>query len=206
MENKLPFLLEKFHVKISGILHVGAHLCEEHPLYLNLTNRILWIEALPDFVERNKKNIQNLNIINAVVSDVDGELVEFNITNNTKCSSMLDLGHHKNVHPEVFVESKLKLKTKKISTLYKENNINYSDYNVLVMDIQGAELPALKGMGDILNFFDSIFIEVAEKAMYEGSCLLQDIDDFLSNLGYERKYLMLLNSYGDAFYLKKLTK
>jgi hypothetical protein len=49
---------------------------------------------------------------------------------------------------------------------------------------------------------DAIYIEATEKPLYEGGCVLEDLDKFLFNLGYNRKYLMLLNSYGNAFYLK----
>ena len=137
-----------------------------------------------------------------MVSDTDDQVVNFNITNNTKCSSLLDFDYHKEIHPEIIIEKQITLTTKTIQTLYKENNINKTKYNVLVMDIQGAELLALKGMGDIINNMDAVYIEATEKPLYEGGCVLEDLDKFLFNLGYSRKYLMLLNSYGNAFYLK----
>jgi FkbM family methyltransferase len=196
-------LLELFKIKVKGILHVGAHQCEELPTYLKFTNNILWIEAMQDLIEENLKYNPELKIINAVVSDEDEKVVEFNVANNLRSSSILNLGYHKEIHPEVKMVKKLTLTTKTIQTLYKENNIKDSDYNVLVMDIQGAELPALKGMKNILNNFEAIHVEVNEKELYEGCSKLNDLNDFLLNLGFERKYLTLLNGYGNAFYLKK---
>lgn len=64
-------------------------------------------------------------------------------------------------------------------------------------------LLALKGMGRILNNVNAILTEVSEKPLYEGGCVLEDLDTFLFDLGYDRKYLMLLNNYGNAPYLKK---
>ena len=203
IKDEISFLLKKFNVNVNGILHVGAHKCEEYPMYLEFTPDILWIEAYPDLVEENLSKHPELNILNAVVSDTDDQVVNFNITNNTKCSSLLDFDYHKEIHPEIIIEKQITLTTKTIQTLYKENNINKTKYNVLVMDIQGAELLALKGMGDIINNMDAVYIEATEKPLYEGGCVLEDLDKFLFNLGYSRKYLMLLNSYGNAFYLKK---
>ena len=202
IQNEISFLLKKFNINVKGILHVGAHECEEYPTYLDFTSNILWIEALPHLIEKSLLKNPKLNIINAVVSNTDDQVVEFNITNNTKCSSILNLDYHKEIHPEVVIERQITLKTKTIQTIYKENNINKNKYNVLVMDIQGAELLALKGMDDIINNIDAVYIEVNEKTLYEGGCLLEDLDTFFFTLGYDRKYLMLLNSYGNAFYLK----
>lgn len=202
IQNEISFLLNKFKVNVNGILHVGAHECEEYPTYLNFTSNILWVEALPSLIEKSLTKHPELNIVNAVVSDQDDQVIQFNITNNTKCSSILDLDYHKEIHPEIVIERQITLKTKTIQTIYRENNITETDYNFLVMDIQGAELLALKGMGNILNNMDAIYIEATEKPLYEGGCVLDDLDNFLFNLGYSRKYLMLLNSYGNAFYLK----
>lgn len=202
IKDEISFLLKKFNVNVKGILHVGAHKCEEYPMYLEFTPHILWIEAYPNLIQESLSIYPNLNIINAAVSDKDDQIVKFNITNNTKCSSLLDFDYHKEIHPEVVIEKQITLKTKTIQTLYKENNINKTEYNVLVMDIQGAELLALKGMGSIINNMDAIYIEATEKPLYKGGCVLEDLDKFLFNLGYNRKYLMLLNNYGNAFYLK----
>lgn len=202
IKDEISFLLKKFNVNVNGILHVGAHKCEEYSMYLEFTSDILWIEAYPDLVKENLLKYPELNILNAAVSDTDNQVVNFNITNNTKCSSLLDFDYHKKIHPEVIIEKQITLTTKTIQTLYKENNIDKTKYNVLVMDIQGAELLALKGMGDIINNMDAVYIEATEKPLYEGGCVLEDLDKFLFNLGYSRKYLMLLNSYGNAFYLK----
>jgi FkbM family methyltransferase len=197
-------LFSFFKVKVKGILHVGAHKCEELETYLKYTtvDKILWIEAIESLIKQNLEKNSNLKIIKAVVSDEDGKDIEFKVTNLTNCSSILDLKYHKEIHPEIEIVETVSMKTKTIQTIYKENNIHPLDYNTLVMDIQGAELLALKGMGDILNNIDVIYIEVNEKELYEGCCKLDTLDDFLINLGFDKKYLMLLNGYGNAFYLK----
>ena len=193
-------LFSFFKVNVNGILHIGAHKCEELETYLKYTtiDKVLWVEAIESLVNENP----SLKIVNAVVSDEDGKNIEFKVANLTKCSSILDLKYHKEIHPEVEIVEIISMQTKTIQTLYKENNIIPSDYNTLVMDIQGAELLALKGMGEIINNIDIIYVEVNEKELYEGCCKLDTLNDFLINLGFNKKYLMLLNGYGNAFYLK----
>jgi len=193
-----------FKVNVKGILHIGAHKCEELETYLKYvtTDKILWVEAIESLVKQNLEKNPDLKIIKAVVSDEDDKNVEFKITNLANCSSILDLKYHKEIHPDIKVVKTISTQTKTIQTLYKENNINPSEYNTLVMDIQGAELSALKGMGSILDNINIIYIEVNEKELYEGCCKLEDLDTFLLNLEFERKYLTLLNGYGNAFYLK----
>ena len=76
-------LVKKYNINFKGILHVGAHECEEikdYEVYLP-RNQILWIEALPGKVEFSKNKYPNVLIENAVVSDII-ETVRFNVSNN----------------------------------------------------------------------------------------------------------------------------
>ena len=72
--------LEKHETRISGVLHIGAHNCEERAFYNNFLkitdDQIIWIDALPFKVEEAlEKGIPN--VFHAVVSDKDDEIVEF---------------------------------------------------------------------------------------------------------------------------------
>jgi FkbM family methyltransferase len=190
-----------FKIKISGVLHVGAHKCEELNTYLKYTNKdnILWLEAIPAMIEQNLKTNPDLNIIQAVVSDVDNQDVEFKITNLTNCSSILDLNYHKEIHPYVEVIDVLNLKTKTLKTILTKNKIE-NKYNTLVLDIQGAELMALKGLDDLINNFDTIYTEVNEEELYIGCCRLEELDTYLNSYSFKRKYINTLNGYGNALY------
>ena len=65
-------LVRKYNIKFSGVLHVGAHECEELSDYERYLprNNILWVEALPEKVAICKSRYPNLLIENAIVSDV----------------------------------------------------------------------------------------------------------------------------------------
>ena len=200
LDKLIPF----FKLDVNGILHVGAHKCEEQDVYLSYTSNenIYWVEAIDFLVEENLKSNPELNIINECIGDVDNKDVTFKISNNTLSSSMLELGEHKDLHPQVSFVKVLDKKTKTLKTILEENKIE-NKFNLLVLDLQGAELLALKGLGDLLNKFDYIYTEVNEKEIYIDCVLLKDLDIYLSNFGFDRKYLNTLNSYGNALYIRK---
>lgn len=57
-------LIKKYDIKVSGILHVGAHECEELKDYLNggvASNNIYWVEGQEVLVNNMKnKGIHNI--------------------------------------------------------------------------------------------------------------------------------------------------
>ena len=63
-------LVKKYNVQFRGILHVGAHECEELHEYEKYIGRdkILWVEALSHKVNECKQRYPNLLIENAIVS------------------------------------------------------------------------------------------------------------------------------------------
>ena len=81
-------------IVLTGVLHVGAHECEERHLYeaLGITpERTIWIDAQADKVAQAiAKGVPN--VYHCVMSDTDGAEVTFNITNNSQSSSILPLG------------------------------------------------------------------------------------------------------------------
>lgn len=197
-------LVKFFKINLKGVLHVGAHKCEEYPLYLKhvLKDKIYWVEAIDDIVKENLKKNPELNIINECVSDKNGDSIEFKITNNTLSSSILELGEHKKMHPHVKVVRTLNKKTKTLDTILEENQLQ-NLFNLLVLDLQGAEMLALKGLKKHISNFNFIYTEVNEKEIYKDCALLKDLDYYLHGLGFERRYLATLNNYGNALYIRK---
>jgi len=122
---KFSDIYRKYKLKIKGILHIGAHECEEKNDYEHYKiSNIHWVEAMNDKVIMMKNKYRDINIYNAVISDKDNEEVEFNISNNGQSSSILELGTHKHQHPTVHYINKINKKTKTLSSLIKEENIN----------------------------------------------------------------------------------
>lgn len=184
-----------------GVLHVGAHKCEEKPLYNSIgipDEDILWIEGNNDLIPRDKNNI-----INAVVSDQDDIELIFKITNNMESSSILELHTHKIMHPHVLEIERRSVKTITLNSLYDKYNIPYDKYDFINLDIQGAELLALKGASKIIPHINAIYSEVNEKELYKDCALIQDIDHYLLTYGFKRIVTNMTHyGWGDALYIK----
>lgn len=193
------------NIILHGVFHIGAHECEELIDYLKeriSLDNIVWVEGNTDIYNRMiKKGIHNL--IHAVVDEVSGKEVIFNITNNGQSSSILDLGTHLKHHPHVWVTSVQKHLTKTIQDIAKENTLDFTKYNFWNFDIQGAELLALRGAGDLLNFPDALYLEVNTEKVYKDCALIEDIDVYVAKYGFKRIATHMTDcGWGDALYIK----
>ncbi len=199
----LDILFNKYGMKITGILHVGAHLCEEINLYEKYVNRnkILWIEALPDKVNEIKKKYKDVLIENAVISD-KYETVQFNRASNGESSSFLKLGLHKFYYPHITYTETFDVETKPLNDIMSKYNI---DFNLLILDVQGVELKALLGMKDYLMNIEYIYTEVNKANVYENCSMIDDIDKLLEEKGFKRVELEWAYEYnwGNAFYIRQ---
>ena len=192
-------------IKVTGVLHIGAHECEEIPIYYNLgleLEDMLWIEANPDKV-KEAKNRNIPNVYESVITNEDDKEIEFNVANNFQSSSVLDLGTHKKDNPDIKYVSSFIAKTVTIKSFFKRHKIvNLEKYNFWNFDIQGAELMALQGAGDLIKNVKVINIEVNTKQVYKGCPLIGDIDDYLSKYGFKRILTKITpQGWGDALYI-----
>jgi FkbM family methyltransferase len=201
----LDYIVLKYNIKFTGILHVGAHECEEIYCYEKYINRdkILWIEAIEDKVNFCKRKFPNINIENEIISDKE-ENITFNISNNYQSSSILELGTHKQLHPHIHYISSFTKKSKRLDNIINKYNINY---NFINLDIQGAELKALKSMESYLNNIDYIYTEVNGSYVYKDCNLISELDNYLKQFNLYRVETKWYNNdnttWGDAFYIKK---
>jgi FkbM family methyltransferase len=187
-------LKTKFNIQVTGILHIGAHTCEELQSYLQLgvnNNNIYWIEAIQELVDA--KIQQNA----------------FNITRNahtgdSQSSSMLDFGSHAISHPQVKIVNKRKMKTSRMETVIERNNIDMSIVNFVNLDIQGVELRALKSMEKYLSNIKYIYTEVNTEQVYKDCDQMNDLTNYLKTLGFILTDTRIYKEYGwgDAFYIK----
>lgn len=198
---KLDNLYKKYRLDITGVLHVGAHFGEEALDYKRIgVHNVVWIEANKDLLDKLIKNVpQHHRVINAVVGENDGEQVTFHKANNSQSSSILELGTHKTAHPEVKFLSEETRFIERLDSIY--NIYSLSDLNFINLDIQGAELSALKGLGNHLSEFDYIYSEVNREELYVGCCLIEELDRFLKD--FKRVETSWTNfGWGDAFYIR----
>jgi FkbM family methyltransferase len=178
---------------------------EERQSYLDKGIKdIIWVECNKSLYDKiSDKNSDNEKVFNLLISDVDNKTEILKITNNTQSSSILDLDRHKIFHPDVVVTETIEMKSTRMDSLINDENIDITKYNFINLDIQGAELLALKGFGDYLNHFKFIYTEVNTSHVYKDCAVISEIDDYLSNYGFIRYETQITgNEWGDAIYIK----
>ncbi len=77
----------------------------------------------------------------------------------------------------------------------------------LLWTFRGVELRVLKSLGDLLHNFKFVQSEVNLEELYEGCCLIDELDEYLNNFGFKRTITKLWDDgavgWGDALYIKK---
>ena len=213
----LKDLIRKYRFHPKGVVHIGANTGQEADDYLKENiHSSFWVEAIPDVFKKlqqhlSKKNFLQCTISNTLLSNVDGKEVTFHIASNDgQSSSMFEFGTHTKEHPTVKFTHDITLTTKRFDTLVREIlandnplEIKMNEYDFLNIDVQGAELLVMEGMGNLIKKFKWIYLEVNEKELYKGIPLIDEIDTFLYKKGFERKETNMTNfGWGDAFYIK----
>lgn len=100
-------------------------------------------------------------------------------------------------HIEKYVQDEEQVKCTRIDTWAKNNKINSID--AVWADLQGAELHAFVGMGDLLNSVKIIHTELEINPMYTGQSLFKDVDPFLKQKGFIRVHGDTRAIYGTDF-------
>lgn len=202
--NHIKHVLFTNNIHINGVLHIGAHECEELGFYNSIginNNNIIWIDAINSKVnEATNRGIPN--VYNAVIMDKDDVEVEFNISNNVQSSSILQFGTHSQQHPHVLYVDKIKLKGITIDTFFERNKIDAHNYDFWNFDIQGVELMALKGAINSIKYAKALYLEVNVEELYKNGALMNEIDEFLSKYNFKRVITNITqHGWGDALYI-----
>jgi FkbM family methyltransferase len=197
-------IIQKYNINITGILHIGAHDCEELEYY-NLfgvkQEDVVWIDAIPEKVQNAiQRGIPN--VYHAVITDKDDEDTAFHITNNNQSSSVLEFGTHATEHPNVVMVDIQYMKSITIDSFIKRKQLVPSKYNFWNLDIQGMELTALKSAIESLKYVKLLYLEVNEKELYKKCGLIDELDVFLLGYNFKRIHTHMTEyGWGDAIYV-----
>lgn len=205
----LKELLAAHNLDIKYIIHCGASSGQERFYYDEMgIKSVLWIEAIPHVYNELKANLipfPNQYAVNACLGEADELPVTFNISNNeAQSSSYLELGTHKDAHPEVVYVDNFSTKTTTLKTILSRLDIEIGTGCLLVGDLQGAEMFMLKGAGDLLHKFDACYLEINTKEVYKGCALKDEVEDFLANFGFVGADEMIYEQWGwgDKFFVR----
>ena len=192
----LKEIVNKYNISIKGIIHLGG--CKGEELFSYLRNdikNVILVEANPELIKilkiksffYNTFTKMNIDIENFAATNVDGDILNLNITNNIQSSSVLKLYKHSILHPEVKVVKEVKVKSKTINSLF-DQNYDINNYNFMNLDIQGAELLALKGSDKILHNIKAIYTEINYDEIYKDCALIEELDEYLKIFNFKRVF------------------
>jgi FkbM family methyltransferase len=194
-------------VQPKGILHVGAHEAEERDDYLGAgwCGPFFWVEAQEKKAEelRHKLPVEDV-VIHGAAWDAPSQLLTLHITNNSQSSSLFQLGSHKVIYPEISV-----VRHEAVQTICLDDAIPPNFFpEFIAMDIQGAELKALQGATRILSKAKWVYLEVNKERLYDGCCLVSELDNFLTNYGFNRVQTRWVfgAGWGDALYIHEASR
>lgn len=186
-----------------GVLHVGAHYGQEAKLYSALGLGVIWIEAdeKPFLVlQKTIKKYANQSAIQALVGDRDEKSVLFYEANNNTSSSLFEFGQDMPVESLKMVKTK-KLNMVRIDKMFTENELK--PYLYWCLDVQGAELLALKGAGTLISVPKVIEVEVSTREEYRGGALYSELHEYLTTFNFFPLWKPKSDSHENVLYVSK---
>lgn len=192
--------LRKYRVRITGVIHIGAHFGEELRTYKREgIKNIAFIEPCKSSYEVLQHNTRNTNckLFNVALGSSFGEGEMKTASHNLgQSNSLLKPKTHLEQHPEVVFDGVEKVS---IVTL---DSLNFgTEYNMINMDVQGYELEVLKGGLETLKHIDIIYTEVNREEVYLGCAKIEEMDVFLNE--FDRVKTEWCGGWGDAVYIRK---
>jgi hypothetical protein len=175
------------------IFDVGSRDCEQSIEFYNRfpNARIFAFECNPNTLPICRKNIENfqdrITLIEGAVCDYDGEITFYPIdqektvttwTDGNPGASSLFKSSGRYDCIEKYVQNEIVTNCHRLDTVMEKYNIPKVD--IIWMDIQGAELLALKSLGKYLNYVEYIYTEVTYNSeIYSGQVLFEELHDFM---------------------------
>ena len=192
------------------VVHVGAHTGQEAERYQRWgARRIIWFEAAPYIFEKLQAHIDEIRkrerslfawltdapstehiLVQALVGEEDGKTAEFHLFDNEGASnSVFRMARDENDSFAGVRETGevLALPVRTLDRELDEAGVSPESVDVLVLDVQGAELLCLKGAPRVLKAARYIETEVSREPVYQGGVLLSELEPWLNERGYVRK-------------------
>jgi hypothetical protein len=172
------------------------------PLYLahKIENR-LWIEGNEMVANKTRQETKE-NILSAYIDKEEFVQRVYEASNNSESSSLLRPLKHNELYPNIeFINTNNYIKSHTLDRLLRL--IDYNKFNYLVLDIQGTELFALKGLGYFENHFEVIITEAYIQELYLNCGKLHEIEAFLSNYKLVEFAPEIGKGWGDSAFIRK---
>jgi FkbM family methyltransferase len=199
----LEELVQKYQVKIKGLIHVGAHYGQEYEIYqkLGIAN-LIFFEPLSQNFEILKTHLADkAQLVQKALGNENKKVKMYmESANNGMSSSILKPQKHLEQYPQIIFDQEEIVEMVRLDDFLSEKQ----KYNFLTIDVQGYELEVLKGSQEMLTYISGILTEVNRDELYENCVQIEQLDDFLDLYNFQRVETNWEGgTWGDAFYLKK---
>jgi len=104
------------------------------------------------------------------------------INGNTGASSVFR-ANHDYPYETPYEQAEVEVQAVRVEDWWRDN-VGSKPIDLLAMDLQGAELESLRGMGDLLHDVRYIITEGQHKRLYHDTPLISDIEDYLADYGF----------------------
>lgn len=197
-------IIQKYNMKINGILHIGAHYGQEHSSYkTNNINRIVYFEPLKSNFDVLKTRVDDNSILHNIALGQENKEIEMFVetANQGQSSSILEPGIHLNQYPHITFDSKEVVMMKRLDDVIDNTN---KEYNFITIDVQGYELEVFKGSIKTLENIDYIVSEINRDEVYKNCVKIDELSEFLAQYGFvlvEENWCG--GSWGDGLFVKQ---
>lgn len=197
-------LFKRYNMDIKGVVHIGAHYGEEIQDYVSRgIQNITVFEPLSGNFNILFQRLQNVNAdiqgYQVALGSEKGTATMYLSSNEAQSSSILKPKEHLDHHPDVTFDGTEEVEVDLL------DNYDLRGANFMNVDVQGYELEVFKGGKKTLEQIDYLYCEVNRGEMYEGNPMVEDLDEYLGEYGFERVETNWPADYykwGDALYIK----
>jgi FkbM family methyltransferase len=191
---------------------LGAHQGQELSLY----RRIGWfpialIEAHPEIYQQLAASMAeqtDVIVLHAAICEKNGP-VTLHLSLNDQSSSVLPINRLAKLVGKTAECGTIEVPGRDLDSVFADwraEGATIAGANVLVSDIQGAELLALRGAKGTLAQFDAMVLELSFDELYLGCPQVEEIDAFMDAAGFERLATVATwnPTWSDAFYRRRV--
>ncbi len=151
----LKKLVNKYNLKINGVIHIGAHLGQEYNLYKELNIGDMAFFEPQEKIFKELSNIipesKHIKLFNMALGNETGSIKMYIDSYKQQSSSILEPKKHLSQYPHIQFHNEQNVLIDRLDNIIKSKS-----YNFISMDVQGYELEVLKGSNQILHNIDYI--------------------------------------------------
>lgn len=180
---------KKYLPKSPIILEAGAHMgFDTFGLAKVWSNGFVYaFEPVPDLYEKLFERLEglvNAKCYNLALGKENGK-IEMHISSgfSTASSSILRPTAHLDLFPTVTFDKKITVPIRRLKDWAIDAKVSRID--LLWLDMQGYEVYALEGAGDLLQNVSVIYTELCRTELYSGLIVQDDYIAFLKKFGFE---------------------